>query len=73
MAVGDLKKKIQSRVDSEDFDALRKASVLTLSDRWVNCNCGLSLSRDHNAALNILKRAGHARWGLTWPVAASVP
>ena len=30
---------------------------LTLSDRWVTCDCGLSLARDHNAAINILKRA----------------
>ncbi len=29
----------------------------TLSVRWVTCECGLSLARDHNAALNILKRA----------------
>jgi transposase len=29
---------------------------LTLSDRWVVCDCGLSLDRDHNAAINILKR-----------------
>lgn len=33
----------------QDFD---------LSTRWVNCACGLSLDRDHNAALNILRRAG---------------
>lgn len=33
----------------EDFD---------LSTRWVECDCGLSLDRDHNAAINILKRAG---------------
>lgn len=31
---------------------------LKLSDRWVECACGLSLARDHNAAINILKRAG---------------
>ncbi len=29
-----------------------------LSTRWVECACGLSLDRDHNAAINILKRAG---------------
>lgn len=33
----------------QDFD---------LSTRWVECDCGLSLDRDHNAALNILSRAG---------------
>ncbi len=31
---------------------------LTLADRWVTCDCGLSLDRDHNAAINILKRTG---------------
>jgi putative transposase len=30
----------------------------SLSTRWVECACGLSLDRDHNAALNILKRTG---------------
>lgn len=30
---------------------------LTLKDRWVECECGLSLDRDHNAAINILNRA----------------
>lgn len=45
---------------------------LTLSDRWVKCACGLSLDRDHNAALNV-QRAGHVRLGITWPVAACVP
>ena len=30
----------------------------SLSTRWVECDCGLSLDRDHNAALNILSRAG---------------
>ncbi len=33
----------------QDFD---------LSTRWVICDCGLSLDRDHNAAINILNRAG---------------
>jgi len=33
----------------QDFD---------LSTRWVTCDCGLSLDRDHNAALNILSRTG---------------
>lgn len=28
-----------------------------LSTRWVECACGLSLDRDHNAALNILNRS----------------
>jgi putative transposase len=38
-----------------------------LSTRWVKCECGLSLDRDHNAAINILKRAG---WDT--PVVANV-
>jgi putative transposase len=41
---------------------------LTLKDRWVDCRCGLSLDRDHNAAINILKRAGHVRWGISTPL-----
>jgi putative transposase len=38
---------------------------LSLSDRWIECHCGLSLDRDHNAAVNILKRAGQVRWGIS--------
>ena len=38
---------------------------LTLKDRWIECSCGSSLHRDHNAAINILKiglhRAGMAQ------------
>ena len=29
----------------------------SLSTRWVECDCGLSLDRDHNAAINILNRS----------------
>jgi putative transposase len=52
---------------------------LPLAVRHVSCSCGMSLDRDQNAALNILKaalelleRAGRARWGRTWPAAACV-
>jgi len=38
-------------------------SGLSLGDRWIECACGLSIDRDVNAACNIMKRAGHARWG----------
>jgi putative transposase len=41
---------------------------LSLSDRWIDCGCGLSIDRDHNAAINILKRAGQVRWGISSPV-----
>lgn len=34
----------------------------SLSERWHHCECGCSLHRDHNAALNILQR-GLARTG----------
>lgn len=31
---------------------------IELSVRWINCGCGLSLDRDHRAAINILRKAG---------------
>jgi len=40
---------------------------LTLKDRWVVCACGLSLDRDHNAAINILNRGGQLRWSSSSP------
>ena len=30
----------------------------SLTTRWVTCDCGLSLDRDHNAAINIIRKAG---------------
>ncbi len=45
--------------------------TLTLADRWVRCECGLSMDRDENAAHNLL-RVGQARWRKTWPAGASV-
>ena len=37
---------------------------LKLSDRWVSCDCGLSLDRDHSAARNILG-LGRGLWAST--------
>ena len=40
---------------------------LTLKDRWVDCHCGVSLDRDHNAAINVFNRGGQLRWSLSSP------
>jgi putative transposase len=50
---------------------------LDLSVRWVECDCRLSMDRDINAAINILRKAllnrdGQSRWELTWAVAPCV-
>ena len=50
---------------------------MDLSVRWIDCDCGVSMNRDVNAAINILKRAlqnrdGQSRWELTWAVAPCV-
>lgn len=50
---------------------------IDLSVRWIDCECGVSMNRDVNASINILKRAlqsrdGQSRWELTWAVAPCV-
>ena len=60
---------IDSRYTSKTCSQCEKQfESLTLKDRWVRCDCGLSLDRDHNAAINILNRAGQARWRLSSPM-----
>ena len=36
---------------------------LTLWDRWVECGCGVSLDRDHNAAIVVFQRGGNEPLG----------
>lgn len=43
-----------------------------LPDRWVRYDCYLSMDHDENEAPNLLA-LGRGAWGITWPVAASVP
>ena len=35
-----------------------KIEQIDLAVRWLDCECGLSLDRDHRAAINILRKAG---------------
>lgn len=50
--------KVSARFTSQDCSGCGHRQKLGLSERMYNCpNCGLSLNRDHNAAINILGRA----------------
>jgi len=45
---------------SQDCSSCGVKVPKTLQDRWHSCQCGCSLDRDHNAAINIQQRAvGH--------------
>lgn len=46
---------------------------LKLSDRWVSCDCGVSLDRDQNAAINILSRGRNRPLGVKLSVAGVCP
>ena len=52
-----------------DCMAERKA---VWDERKESSGCGITLDRDHNAAINILHRAGRARGSEKWSVAACV-
>ena len=58
---------VNPRTTSQESSRCGAYQALTLKDRWVRCACGLSLDRDHNAAINILHRSrpGHGRWART--------
>lgn len=49
--------KVTARFTSQDCSRCGKRQKLDLSERWYSCPCGAELSRDHNAAINILGRA----------------
>ena len=45
----------------------------SLSTRIHQCDCGLTLDRDHNAAINILRAATALRGGVVEPIAPEMP
>lgn len=49
--------KVSARFTSQDCSKCGQRQKKRLSERWHSCSCGLELSRDHNAAINILGRA----------------
>lgn len=57
---GRLLVRVNAKFTSQTCSGCGKREKKTLAERWHECSCGVSLSRDHNAALNILARAGPA-------------
>lgn len=49
--------KVSARFTSQDCSVCGRRDKKELSERWHSCPCGAELSRDHNAAINILARA----------------
>lgn len=49
--------KVSAKHTSQDCSRCGRRVKKDLSERWHSCPCGLELSRDHNAAINILGRA----------------
>lgn len=49
--------KEEAGFSSQDCSSCDERVSKTLSERWHRCSCGTVLHRDHNAAINILKRA----------------
>jgi putative transposase len=50
--------KVSPKHTSQECSNCGKRIKKELGERWHSCECGLELHRDHNAALNILARAG---------------
>lgn len=48
--------RVDPKNSSKECSSCGKRHNLTLNDRWLNCDCGLAIPRDINAAKNILNR-----------------
>jgi putative transposase len=62
---------VDPRNTSQNYSGCGRLVAKDLSVRVHQCphaDCGVVLDRDHNAALNILKRAGQVRWGASSPI-----
>jgi putative transposase len=63
---------VDPRYTSQNCSGCGRLVAKDLSVRVHQCphpDCGIVLDRDHNAAINILNRAGQVRWGLSSAVA----